>query len=91
MDDNLGAACSPATMEVCDEEQKATLKKYMSMTAAERKEIVDGAEKSVADLEEKFKSDVAGLQARYAKLQKDKDDILKSVNTKELQLLKTIR
>ena len=78
-------------MEVCDEEQKATLKKYMSMSAAERKEIVDDAEKSAADLEEKFKSDVAGLQARYAKLQKDKDDILKSVNTKELQLLKTIR
>jgi chlorite dismutase len=78
-------------MEVCDEEQKATLKKYMGMTVAERKEIVDDAEKAVADLEEKFKSDVAELQATYGRLQKDKDNILKSVNTKELQLLKTIR
>jgi len=90
-DDNLGPTCSPATMEVCDEEQKATLKKYMGMTVAERKEIVDDAEKAVADLEEKFKSDVAELQATYGRLQKDKDNILKSVNTKELQLLKTIR
>ena len=91
VDDSLGPTCSPTTMEVCSEEQKTTLKKYMGMTAAERKEIVDDVERAVADLEEKFKSDVAELQATYGRLQEDKDNILKSVNTKELQLLKTIR
>ena len=91
VDDNLGPTCSPTTMEVCSEEQKTTLKKYMGMTAAERKEIVDGVERAVADLEDKFKSDVAELQATFGRLQEDKDNILKSVNTKELQLLKTIR
>merc|ERR1711871_485178 len=76
VDDNLGPTCSPTTMEVCNEEQKATLKKYMGMTAAERKEIVDDVETAVADLEEKFKSDVADLQATYVRLQEDKDNIL---------------
>ena len=90
MDDHLGPSCSPTTLEVCDEEQKAILKKYLAMSAAERKEIVDGVENSIAELEENFKSAVAELQATYTKLEKEKDDVLSAVNTKELQLLKTI-
>lgn len=90
-DDNLGPSCSAATLEVCDEEQKAILNKYLAMTAAERKAIVDDVDKSIADLEENFKAGVAELQATFAKLQREKDDRVKSVNSIDLQLLRNIR
>lgn len=90
-DDNLSPSCSAATLDVCDEEQKAILNKYLAMSAAERKAIVDDVDKSIADLEENFKAGVAKLQSTFTKLQQEKDDILKSVNSKDLQLLRTIR
>jgi len=61
------------------------------MTAAERKAIVDDVDKSIADLEENFKAGVAELQATFAKLQREKDDRVKSVNSIDLQLLRNIR
>lgn len=91
VEDNLTPSCSAANIGLCDEGQKATLKKYLAMTAAERRQIVDGVEKSIADLEAKFEADAGKLQARYVEVQQEKQDIIESVNTKELALLKTIR
>jgi hypothetical protein len=78
-------------MQFCDEEQTATLETYLAMTAAERKKIVDDADKAAADIMEKFEEDAAKLNARYAEMKVEKEAFKKSVNTKELKLLKSIR
>jgi hypothetical protein len=77
-------------MQFCDEEQMATLETYLAMTAAERKKIVDDADKAAADIMEKFEEDAAKLNARYAEMKVEKEAFKKSVNTKELKLLKSI-
>jgi len=73
-DENLGPSCSSANLELCNDEQKAHIKKFTDMSPEERdaevkrlSDLVDGAEKT-------FKDEVAKLQAAYEKLQKDKDD-----------------
>ena len=90
-DESLGPSCSNDNIDLCDDDQKAILEKYNAMSAAERKKIVDDADKEIADLEEKFKEDVKKLQASYEKLMADKDATVKATNTKELGLLKSIK
>jgi len=90
-DESLGPSCSNDNIDLCDDEQKAILEKYNKMSAAERKKIVDDTDKEIADLEENFKAEVKKLQASYEKLMADKDETIKSVQTKELSLLKSIK
>ena len=90
-DESLGPSCSNDNIDLCDDDQKATLEKYNKMSAAERKKIVDDTDKEIADLEENFKSEVKKLQASYEQLMADKDATIKAVQTKELGLLKSIK
>ena len=90
-DESLGPSCSNDNIDLCDDDQKATLEKYNKMSAAERKKIVDDTDKEIADLEENFKADVKKLQSKYEELMADKDATVKAVNTKELSLLKSIK
>ena len=90
-DESLGPSCSNDNIDLCDDEQKAILEKYNAMSAGERKKIVDDTDKEIADLEENFKAEVKKLQSTYEKLMADKDETIKSVQTKELGLLKSIK
>ena len=90
-DESLGPSCSNDNIDLCDDDQKATLEKYNKMSAAERKKIVDDTDKEIADLEENFKADVKKLQSKYEELMAEKDATVKAVNTKELSLLKSIK
>ena len=90
-DESLGPSCSNDNIDLCDDDQKATLEKYNKMSADERKKIVDDTDKEIADLEENFKADVKKLQSKYEELMADKDATVKAVNTKELSLLKSIK
>ena len=90
-DENLKASCGPQNTHLCDEAQTAILRKYMAMTASERKKILADNEKEIAAAEEKFKAGAAELQETYAKLQAAKDAAVKAVNTRELSLLKGIK
>jgi len=90
-DESLGPSCSNDNIDLCDDDQKAILDKYNAMSAGERKEIVDTANKSVDDAEETFKADVKKLQANYEKLMSDKDAAVKALQTADLRLLKSIK
>jgi thioredoxin-like negative regulator of GroEL len=90
-DESLGPSCSNDNLDLCDDEQKAILDKYNAMSADERKEIVDKANKDVDDAEENFKAEVKKLQASYEKLMSDKDEGIKALQTPELRLLKSIK
>jgi thioredoxin-like negative regulator of GroEL len=90
-DESLGPSCSNDNLDLCDDEQKAILDKYNAMSADERKEIVDKANKDVDDAEENFKAEVKKLQASYEKLMSDKDAGIKALQTPELRLLKSIK
>jgi len=90
-DESLGPSCSNDNIDLCDDDQKAILDKYNAMSASERKEIVDKANKDVDEAEETFKAEVKTLQANYEKLMSDKDAAVKALQTKDLALLKSIK
>jgi protein disulfide-isomerase A6 len=90
-DENLGPSCSNDNIDLCDDDQKAILEKYNAMTAEERQKIIDEATATVEKAENDAQEAVKGLQAQYDKLMKDKDELIKSTQTAELRLLKTIK
>ena len=90
-DESLGPSCSNENLELCDAAQKATLEKYNAMTSKERKALITEADGKVAELEAQFKRDTEALQATYERMMKEKDELIKSKNTAELRLLKSIK
>jgi hypothetical protein len=78
-------------LKACDDDQKAILEKYNAMTAEERQKIIDEATATVEKAENDAQEAVKGLQAQYDTIMKDKDELIKSTQTAELRLLKTIK
>ena len=89
--ENLQPSCSHATMELCDEEETATLERFLAMSAEERKKILDDVDQAEADLEAKFQEDFAEMKVTQTKLIAAKDAVLTAVLTPELKVLKTIK
>lgn len=90
-DENLKPQCSPTNMDLCDDDKKAEIKKYMEMDAEELVKLIDEKEETLAKMDKDFEEFIEGLQASYEdmmkKNQEAKDDIKKS----GLGLMKAVR
>ena len=88
--ENLVPTCSVKNIDLCDETKKAQIEKFMATDPAELSALVEAEEKKIADAEESFKADVAELQARYTKLNEDKDKTIADVKGGGLGLMKSV-
>lgn len=88
--DNLGPTCSPANMELCNEEQAAAIKAAQALSTEELDAKIAALEKQISDAEETFKTAVEGLQKTYEGLMADKDAAAKAV-APELRTLRTVK
>merc|ERR1712028_226853 len=67
--ESLKPQCSPANIDLCDDEKKATIEKFLGMAGDELDKLITEADKKVEDAETAFKAGVEGLQAQYQKMQ----------------------
>eukprot|EP00961_Rhodomonas_salina_P117724 1584274-Rhodomonas_salina.1 len=89
--DGLKPSCSPANIDLCDDEKKAEIKKLQEMSSADLDAKIAEKEKLQADAEEKFKTEVEKLQATYKKLSEEKDATLEEVKSSGLGLMKAVK
>jgi len=87
----LKPLCSPANMDLCDDEQKANIEKIQGMSEEELDAAIAAADQKAADAESTFKSEVDKLQAAYQQLMDDKEAALKEVKDSGVGLLKSVR
>jgi protein disulfide-isomerase A6 len=78
--DNLGPSCSYANIDLCNDEQKADIQKYVDMSADEREALAKELETKSEGAETTFKDEVAKLQKNYEGLMKAKDDTIAEVS-----------
>lgn len=90
-EENLKPMCSPANIDLCDDEKKKQIEEYMAMDVATMDEKIKDFEGQLAEAEETFKEEVSKLQAAYQKLSEDKDAKLASVKDSGLGLLKSCK
>jgi len=88
--EGLGPLCSPANLDLCDEEKKAKIKEFTELGAAKREEMIAEKEAEAAKLESDFKSFVEGLQKQYQEGNEKKDKDIEAIKSSGLGLLKAV-
>lgn len=90
-DENLKPQCSPFNTDLCSDEKKAEIKKYMAMTKGQLEDAIEDKEDQLEKIDDEFSEFVQHLQTSYEetmeKVSKEKDEIKKS----GLSLMKAVR
>lgn len=87
----LGPTCSPANLELCDDEKKSKIEEFKKMGKVALEAVIKEKEEELAKVEETFKAEVEDLQSRYTELQKEKEMSLKRVKESGLGLMKSVK
>jgi len=90
-DEKLKPMCSPANLDLCDEDKKAEIKKFMDMSDSDLEKQIKEKEDEMAKAEEEFKTFVEGLQKEYQEGMKKKDDALDAIKESGLGLMKAVK
>jgi len=88
-EDNLKPMCGPANIDLCDEDKKKEINKFLDMDEAELEKLIKAEEKKLESAEEDFKKEVQKLQEKYQELSKEKDEKLAAVKEAGLGLMKS--
>jgi len=89
--ENLGPSCGPATMNLCDDEQKKAISDAMGLSDADLTSKIEEGEKKMKDAEETFKTEVGKLQKRYEEMTKEKDEAIATVKKGGLGTMKAVK
>merc|ERR1712139_421203 len=89
--DGLKPMCSPAKMELCDDDMKAKIKELQALSAADLDKEIKEKEEEMAAAEKTFTDEVDKLQKRYQELQTEKEDALQAVKDSGLGLMKSVK
>jgi hypothetical protein len=89
-EENLKPMCSPANIDLCDDDKKAEIEKFSALSDEELTSAIATKEKLMEDTEEAFKTGVSDLQEAYQKLQTKKDETLETIKNSGLGLMKAV-
>jgi len=89
--ENLKPVCSPANLDLCDDEKKAEIETFMAMSDAELKAAIDEKDAELEAAEKTFKDEVSKLQSKYESLTKEKDAAIEAVKASGLGLMKAVK
>lgn len=90
VDTKLVASCSPANIDLCDDEKKAEIAKFQAMPVTELQGLIDAKSTELEAAEKEFKAGVEKLQATYEQLQKDKEAKTEAITASGLGLMKSV-
>merc|ERR1712125_284533 len=88
--DGLGPSCSPANIDLCDDEKKAKIEEFKKLGAGKRDEMIKEKEAESAKLESDFKAFVEGLQKQYKEESEKKGKTIEDIKSSGLGLLKAV-
>jgi len=88
--DTLGPSCSPAYLELCDDDKKKQIEEFKALGAAKREAKIKENEEKMEKLEAEFKTFVEGLQKSYEEHSTKKDKAVEEVKNSGLGLLKAV-
>lgn len=87
----LKPSCSPANIQLCDEEQTAKIEAIKALSDEELSKKIDEGEKKLAAAEKLFNDEVQKLQNKYQQLQKEKEETEKEITDSGLGLHKAVQ
>jgi len=88
--DGLGPQCSPANLDLCEDDKKAQIKEFAKMSAADREKAIKDKEGEIEKLESDFKAMLEGLQKQYSEASEKKESDMQAMKDSGLGLLKSV-
>jgi len=88
--EELKPACSPANLDLCDDDKKKLIQDLQALSPAEREAQIKEKEESLAKLESDFKAFVEGLNKAYQEETEKKDKAVEEIKNSGLGLLKAV-
>lgn len=89
--EELKPSCSPANIDLCDDDKKKEIEDFMALSAADLDAKIAEEEKKLEEAEQFFKDEVQKLQDTYQKLSTEKDEKLAAVKAAGLGLMKSVK
>jgi len=89
--ENLKPLCSPANLDICDDDQKEKINELLAMSMEDLDAKISEGDKRISDAESTFQTELEKLQNKYQELMKTKDETIASVKSSGLGLLKSVR
>jgi hypothetical protein len=86
----LKPSCSPANIDLCDDEQRAEIERVQGLSVDELEAGIAEGEEKVAAAEKTFKAEVSKLQKAYEGLQTEKEETIAAVKASGLGLMKSV-
>merc|ERR1719198_288042 len=89
--ENLKPLCSPKNLDLCDDEKKAEIEKFMKMSTEDLEAEIEKKEAESKEAEETFDAEVQKLQEKYEALEKEKTEKQAAVKASGLSLMKAVK
>jgi len=89
--DNLKPMCSPANLDLCDDEKKAEIAVLQALPAEELDAKITEKKAAIKEAEEAFETKGKALQEQYAQFQKDKEATIAEVKASGLALMQAVQ
>lgn len=89
--DNLKPMCSPANMDLCDDEKKAEIAKIQAMPVDELSASIEKKKTEIKEAETFFEEETKKLQATYQQLETDKKEKIAAVKDSGLGLMQAVQ
>jgi DNA phosphorothioation-dependent restriction protein DptG len=83
--------CSPAKLDLCDDEKKAQIIKFQAMSADDLEKLIEEEGGKIKEAEKTFEESVKELQSTYEGLQKAKEEAIEAVNAAGLGIMKAVK
>jgi len=88
--DNLKPVCSPANIDLCDEDKKKEIGAFQALSSDDLNKQIEQKKQTIKDAEDLFTSETKKLQDTYGQLQKDKDEALANIKKSGLGLMQAV-
>jgi len=88
--ENFGPSCGPDNLDLCSDEQKAEIEKFMAMDDDDLKNLEKEKNKAIKNAETTFKSEVEKLQKRYESLMEEKDAAVAAAQP-DLRVIRSVK
>lgn len=89
--ENLKPLCSPANLDLCDDDKKKQIQDLMAMDAVALDAAIEEMEQKLKTAEETFEEETKKLQETYEELEKAKEETKKEVKASGLALMKAVK
>lgn len=89
--DGLKPSCSPSNLDLCDDDAKAEINKFMEMDDAKLDGLIEEKNDEISEAEKLFEAELEKLQNTYKKISEEKDATIAAVKESGLGMMKAVK